>query len=307
MRRNRAARALPPDLRADRTSGGRPRLAPTALGDGASDPRLRHPGALAAAASSAEILIAEPEERADGDQREYRRPAPQRFCALTPATLFCTTCRYSQANTQVGEQHDGERDRAPEIAARERDADDREEQPVEEIALVHARREHEERHRRDRAAFEQRARRALLQVSPHDQRQRRRRRARFPRDIAARARAAEDIDWRRVRLPHRSANRPEIERVDAVVGIDVRAVRVALEQPANAATGLLGMERLDQDDAPARTRRRCRSPVAISRTRRRSRSTNANAEHQRQQHRGLRLDQQRIRRSDSHAPTIHTI
>ena len=204
-----------------------------------------------------------------------------------------------QAVEQIREEHDRERDRAPEVAPRERNAGDREEQAVEEVPLVHASRQHEEGQRRDRAAFEQRALRAVLQIAPDDQREGSHDQQHDPRRIAA----SPKILWA-VRHPERAAKRPEIERVDAVVRIDVRADSVAFEEPAEGRDRIARMERLASAPARATVPRAMPCSRGDKSLAPALRIDERESDEQRQQHRGLRLDQQRVPNA-SHAPTIH--
>jgi len=68
---------------------------------------------------------------------------------------------------KVGKEHGAQDQRAPEVAFRKRNARDRKDDAVEDVAFVHPRGEHEEGERDDRARLEQRAIRSVLAVAPN--------------------------------------------------------------------------------------------------------------------------------------------
>ena len=137
---------------------------------------------------------------------------------LSADNVVADDAQILQAVGKIRKEHDRDRERAPEIAPREWNTGDRKEQAIENVSLVHARRKGKERQGRDRAAFEQRLIGAVLQVAPDDQREGREHEHDAP-DVL---RQQQDVLI--VGNPERAAQRPEIKRVDAVVGVDVRTI-----------------------------------------------------------------------------------
>ena len=95
-------------------------------------------------------------------------------------------------------------------------------------------------------------------------------------------------------------NVPEIKRVDAVVRVQVRAVRIEVGEPVKGRDRIAGMKRLGDQERkescradPDSRRGDARAPVPGI--------DEGEGNHQRQQHSGLRLDKQGIRERDPSA------